>query len=237
MPVSQNGWAANDPSLIQSFAVPGGKLALRRGPAGAVLAWVVTQHNFRVEALMWPGCWGFAERPIRGGVQLSNHASGTAADVCAPRHPLGSDPASNYSPAQIAAIHGIVAACHGLIRWGGDYIGRKDGMHYEVNDGVSEAALAALLPTLTGGPAPAPAPIPPPSGLPVLQSGSTGPAVVALQEELARRFPAYSHECGPLPATGNYLTITTCWVEDFQRRSGLVVDGIVGPNTWHALGH
>lgn len=233
MAASQNGWSANDRTVIASYDLPGGRVALRRGPAGQVLAYVGRRWHTEVEALQWPGCWGYAERPIRGGTALSNHASGTALDLCAPRHPLGTNPAANFSAGQIAAVHRIVGDCGGLIRWGGDYTGRKDGMHVEVNDGVTEAQLAALWARLSGT---TPTPPPVPAGHPTLQHGSTGPEVVGLQKLLATRYPVYAHGCGALPATGNFLTVTDCWVREFQRRSGLAADGIVGPRTWAALG-
>lgn len=231
MAVSQNGWSANDRSVIASYDLPGGRVALRAGPAGQLLAWCGRRWHTEVEPLLWPGCWGYAERPIRGGVQLSNHASGTALDLCAPRHPLGTDPSSNFTSGQVGAVHRIVGDTGGAVRWGGDYVGRKDGMHLEIN--APAATVAAVWARLSGAPAPA---APAAGGRPTVQQGSTGPTVVTLQQSLARRFPAYAAGCGALPATGNFLTVTDCWVREFQRRSGLTADGIVGPRTWAALG-
>lgn len=135
---SQNGWSANDRSVIASYDVPGGRLALRAGDASVVLLWVTNQFHERVEPLEWPGVWGYAERPIRGSsTTLSNHASGCAVDLNAPDHPLGTDPEDNFTDDQIREIREIVAYCEGVVRWGGSYSGRKDPMHFEIVAGAA----------------------------------------------------------------------------------------------------
>lgn len=148
---SQNGYRANDRSLIGSISVPGGHLAVRRGDVATVMRWVATVYNNKVQKLIWPGCWGYAERTIRGSsTTLSNHASGTAIDLNAPLHPIGTAPSSNYNGQQIHTIrHDIVAPSNGVIRWGGDYHGRKDGMHFEIN--ASPSRVAAFAAKIRGG--------------------------------------------------------------------------------------
>jgi hypothetical protein len=236
MVTSQNGWVANNRAVIASFDLPGGKAALHAGSAGQVLAWCARRWHAEVEPLLWPGCWGYAERPIRGGVQLSNHASGTALDLCAPRHPLGTNPAANFSAAQIAAVRAIMRDTGGLIRWGGDYTGRKDGMHIEVNDGVSPQQLDALWARLSGAPQPAaPAAATGDGGnLATLSYGMKGdPRVAAFQQQSN----AYNWQ-PPLPvvpATGNYLDQTKELVRLIQAQVGITgpdADGsTVGPRT------
>ncbi|MEV6876246.1 M15 family metallopeptidase [Amycolatopsis sp. NPDC051128] len=146
MPTSQNGYSA--PITPVSRELPGGKVALRAGPTGDLLAWVGRQFHALVEPLIWPGCWGYAYRDIRGATQLSNHSSGTALDLNAPAHPLDTNPAANFRPAQIATIRAIVARTEGCVRWGGDYVGRRDPMHFEIN--ANEQRCAAVLAKLTG---------------------------------------------------------------------------------------
>lgn len=65
----------------------------------------------------------------------------------------------------------------------------------------------------------------------VLQVGSNGPRVEALQRGLNRAFPAYSK----LVPDGDFGPATKGVVMEFQRRSGLTADGIVGPLTIAAL--
>lgn len=134
MATSQNGYSANDRSVIASYDLPGGRVALRKGDVSVVLLWCATEWHRTVEPLVWPGIWGYAERTIRGSsTTLSNHASGTAIDCNAPQHPLGTAITANFSPAEIHAVRRLVAFCEGVVRWGGDYSGRKDGMHLEIN--------------------------------------------------------------------------------------------------------
>jgi D-alanyl-D-alanine carboxypeptidase len=156
MVVSQNGWTANDRTVIAAYAVPGGKLALRKGDVSVVLIHAVNWWHDKVEALVWPGNWGYAERPVRGQTAvLSNHASGTAVDCMAPRHPLGTAPSANFSPGQIQQIHTLIGFCttrggRRVLRWGGDYTGRKDGMHIEINDGVTAADVKEIADKIRG---------------------------------------------------------------------------------------
>lgn len=156
---SQNGWTANDRGVIGSYALPGGKIAVRAGDVSVVLLWVANRFHEQVERLEWPGNWGYAERPIRGSTTvLSNHASGTAIDLNAPRHPLGVR--GTFSPSQVAAIRRILAAANGAVRWGGDYTGRVDEMHFEINAGAA-AVRAAADRFRAAAASPPPAPTPP----------------------------------------------------------------------------
>lgn len=138
---SQNGWVANDPSKVSSQTVPGSavKLRVRTDSPGLLLLEVAAAFDRLVQdidnARGALDDWGYAERPIRGGAELSNHASGTAIDLNATRWPLGASPSVNLSAEQIATVRRIVAVTGGVVRWGGDYSGRKDPMHFEINDG------------------------------------------------------------------------------------------------------
>jgi peptidoglycan hydrolase-like protein with peptidoglycan-binding domain len=68
------------------------------------------------------------------------------------------------------------------------------------------------------------------SSEPVLRRGSTGPSVVALQNQL--RTAGFD----PGPSDGQFGPRTQAAVEAFQRAWGLTPDGVVGPRTWSALG-
>jgi hypothetical protein len=152
MPVSQNGYSANDRSLIRSAVVPGTtvKVWVRRGAAGDLLLHLAERWNRQVEPLFAPDgvldCWGFAPRTIRGNMSvLSNHASGTALDFRARSHPLGRS--GTYTASQVAAIRRILADFRHAVRWGGDYCTRKDEMHVEIV--VDEATCRAVLTAVT----------------------------------------------------------------------------------------
>jgi peptidoglycan hydrolase-like protein with peptidoglycan-binding domain len=66
-------------------------------------------------------------------------------------------------------------------------------------------------------------------GQPTISQGSTGAAVRRLQRAL-RRTPNLS-----LVVDGVFGPATEHAVREFQQGSGLTVDGIVGPATWNAL--
>jgi hypothetical protein len=84
--------------------------------------------------------WGYAFRNIRGVTEkLSNHASGTAIDLNAPKHPLG---AVGTFPAEKVPMIRALAKKYGL-RWGGDYVNRKDEMHFEID--ITPVRAAALI--------------------------------------------------------------------------------------------
>lgn len=151
---SQNGWPANDPTLVSKQRVNGTDcyLTVRKDAPGLLLLEVAEAYNREVEPLSLtrgaPDDWSYSERPIRGGWELSNHASGTAVDFNATLHPLGYDPRASFSTKQIFAIDTILVVCKGVVRWGGNYTGRKDGMHWEINDRQTvtscERALTAM---------------------------------------------------------------------------------------------
>jgi hypothetical protein len=153
---SQNGYPANDESVLGSFEVNGRWFRVRKGACLAMLKYVVEQFNSRVENIDPPGeeldDWSYNERPIRGSAtELSNHASGTAVDLNSLRHPLGTAPSDNFSEAQQDEVNRILNETGGTVRWGGNYTGRQDPMHFEINAPESEVAAAvARLPQHEG---------------------------------------------------------------------------------------
>lgn len=135
MASSQNGWPASaDPKTIdvQSFLVPGTELKLRVCKKVApILINFAAEFNELVEKLEGKQLddWGFAYRQVRGATDmLSNHASGTAIDLNANKHPLGAK--DTFQPKQVDAI---LELCDKYkLRWGGLYRNRKDEMHFEI---------------------------------------------------------------------------------------------------------
>lgn len=239
MAASQNGWRANDISVTANLNIPGTtrNIRVRKDAPGQLLVEVASAFDRLVEDIEAGQLddWGYAERPIRGATALSNHASGTAIDLNALKHPLGR--VGTFSPQQKVKIQEIIATTGNVIRWGGSYSGRKDEMHFEINDGRTmaqcETALAAMrrYNNNTAGAAP------PSSGkAPIstnLKRGSTGESVKKLQGFLNRYYPHLK-----LVVDGVFGTATENGVKEFQRRygHGLAVDGIVGPATRKAMG-
>lgn len=140
MATSQNGYSANDRSVIASYTVPGTtlRIALRKGDVSVVLLEFLRRYHLEVESLynLPADLWGYAERTIRGSsTTLSNHASGTAVDARATAHPLGKR--GTFPPAKLAALRRLLADFGPVLRWGGDYVNRADEMHVEINAGAA----------------------------------------------------------------------------------------------------
>lgn len=169
---SQNGWTVldgyGDARLVNIPKIIG---KVRGEPVSTIFADLVEVFDQTVEDVeLGRDDWGFAPRPIRGGTTPSNHASGTAIDLNAQRHGLGLR--GTFSAAQVSAIRRLLdryrtAAGKPVVRWGGDYTGRADEMHFEIVGSISEcrevaARLSAPVIELAGSvnKAPAPKPVP-----------------------------------------------------------------------------
>lgn len=230
MVASQNGWIAGAPDRINTAATAEGTLVrfpggVRSDAPGQLLMVVAGRFHREVEPLIDGQCWGYAYRQIRGASDVSNHASGTAIDCNAPKHPLGTEPTATYSGAQIDAIHRILADAGGVVRWGGSYTGRKDPMHFEITDGATLADCQQALDAIRARPS-----VPPPPSS-TLQKGSTGDAVARLQRVLNDWYPDQPQ----LVVDGIYGPATEAMVRFLQSNAGLVVDGIAGPKTLAVL--
>lgn len=77
--------------------------------------------------------WGYANRPIRGSVNKSFHAWGLAIDLNATKNPMG----VNKTTFPIVSTRALCAKYK--LRWGYDYSGRKDAMHFEFMGSVADA--------------------------------------------------------------------------------------------------
>ena len=144
---SANGWTASkDPDAIdiKSYTVPGTKVKLRCAQGCApLLVTFAAEFNQHIEPIDKGPLddWGYCYRNVRGSTdKLSNHSSGTAIDLNASQHPLGH--AGTFTPMQTVLIKAL-ANKYGL-RWGGDYLHRKDEMHFEI-DLTPEKASALIV--------------------------------------------------------------------------------------------
>lgn len=147
-PVSQNGWPVDPPRSARTIPGTNVRVTVADGPAGDVLMKVLGEVNRRVENIGLNSTkgeaddWGYAKRNVRGSSKtISNHASATAVDINATRHPLGKR--GTFTPAQVEEIHKILAENGNVVRWGGDYTGRADEMHFEINASPEEVARVA----------------------------------------------------------------------------------------------
>lgn len=80
------------------------------------------------------GCWGYSCRAISGSNNPSNHSWGLAVDINAPSNPYTS-PLVTDMPSWMPDLWNDYG-----FRWGGDYSGSKDAMHYEFMESVAAAA-------------------------------------------------------------------------------------------------
>ena len=143
---SSNGWpASNDRKEIgiKSYEVPGAKtkLACAEGAAPLLIGFASEFHKL-IEPIDEGTLddWGYCFRMVRGTAdKLSNHSSGTAIDLNAPKHALGK--VGTFPPEKVPMIRAL-ATKYGL-KWGGDYVTRKDEMHFELN--LNPAKAAALI--------------------------------------------------------------------------------------------
>lgn len=150
MASSQNGWPVYTSAPSGRCKWITGRVA--PGDVETVFNYLGERFNSEVEPITVSHSWGWANRAIRGSSSTSNHASATAVDLNAPKHPLGKS--GTFSAAQVRAIRKILNDLGGSIRWGGDYSGRKDEMHFEVN--TSKANLAKVAASIRKGEKPKP---------------------------------------------------------------------------------
>lgn len=149
MTTSQNGWRVLSSLETRKWIIPGtGRhLVLNPSHAGFVLAHLALWYHEKVERLdlgVWDE-WGWAVRDIRGSSVVSNHASGTACDLNSTRHPMGVPVSQTFTTAQLATIRKRMRWVYRVVRWGGDYQNRPDGMHFEIWDNADAVRRAAAL--------------------------------------------------------------------------------------------
>jgi hypothetical protein len=146
MATSQNGWAV-------FTSAPSGNLKwitgrVRPGDVMVIFNDLCQRFHAEVEKITVGHSWGWAYRAIRGKTSgFSNHASGTAIDLNAPKHPIGKR--NTFTSAQQSKIRAIIRLYDGVIRWGGDYKGRPDDMHFEIN--ASAAAVKRVADKIRAG--------------------------------------------------------------------------------------
>jgi hypothetical protein len=157
MSKSQNEWPVllGDSPLLYTWIIPTKSgivhIRMRNGSAGFLLALWAMWYSNHIEPLKGKilDDWGWNFRPIRGETSgYSNHASGTAIDLNATKHPLGKVGTLGFR-IKVRGLKSMVASLRihkrlvihfkDTIRWGGEYHNRKDEMHYEINVSLSVA--------------------------------------------------------------------------------------------------
>lgn len=228
--ITENGWPKIGAGELDRGRVPGTTqiLECRAGDVSTVLkGWAAWYHRNvePIDRYKPRDDWGWS---ATNEVADSNHLSGTAIDINATQYPW-----KRYTmPAErVAKVRRGLALFEGVIFWGRDWA-RPDEMHYQINGASSRVQAFAV--KLRGGYLGiyGDQPVVAPAGRPTVQLGSTGQPVGDLQARLNRDYPRYSN----LAVDGIFGSATDLVVREFQIRAGLLVDGIVGPATWKALG-
>lgn len=173
-------------------------------------------------------------RTVRGTTSPSMHGEGRAWDMMLPvrngrGHPRGHEAVRELG--EHGALLGIQTAIFDRTIWssrspsGRQYTGvhpHFDHVHYELTRDAARTLTVAKLRLVSAGSAAAAVA---PTLRPTLRQGATGEQVRVLQRNL-----------GGLAADGVFGPKTTESVKRFQRSRRLKVDGIVGRQTWAALG-
>lgn len=229
--MSITGFAAlpNGSSKLGTFTIPGTavKLVLRKDVAPILINFAADFHRL-VESLILKKCGGHNYRYIAGTTTWSRHARGIAIDLNWSRHPQGAN--NTFSAADEKVIHNLLKKYSykgtPLIRWGGDYTGKKDEMHFELNQSLTSCLAAVKL-------LQAPRPI---------GTYRLGARTLKLASPLMRgndvlfiqRFIG-SRQAGK--ADGIFGADTKRGVQWYQQMRGIQDDGIVGDQTWRQMGY
>lgn len=142
---SENGWRmVNRDGCVVANPVPHSNTApVRAGVAATILnAWLIWYHH-NVEPITSP-VWGWS---AENDVPNSNHLSGTALDINAPKYPWGY---RTMPAARIALVRRGLAAFRGCVYWGADW-SRADEMHYQIAFPEGDPALDRLAVDLSAG--------------------------------------------------------------------------------------
>lgn len=150
---SANGWAietaADEGGSIWTKAVPGTgvEVAIADGVPAALLGYLLQRFHYDVRPLTQADVLGFKKPHRRLRARETNHASGTAVDICSAQLVPGRS--DGYFPQEVRAIRTILRDLEGAILWGGDFR-QPDQSHFELAAGPGDERLAALAQRLAG---------------------------------------------------------------------------------------
>lgn len=242
---SQNGYSACDSSVIAKYTIPssgGITINLRKGDVSVVALDFLGWYAKEIEPLRQKDTGGYNCRVIAGSGVTSNHGSGTAWDVRWQDHVQGRRNAG-FNATEVSKINAKLKEYGGVIRWGNNYSGTPDAMHFEINAGPAAVKKQADRIRAKNNPKPKPPVVKPkpPAGLPVhapgsrtiKQGSSPGTDVQFVQRWIGpRHMGAADGIPGPKFAAG-----VKWWQRDHFGWAH--PDGVLdkGGQSWRAMGH
>lgn len=229
MTFSQNGYKSRDFSVIATYTVVRDvKLSLRKGDVSVVLLHLARWFDKNIEPLKAKECGGYNPRRIEGSDVDSNHASGTAEDLNWGKHVRGKK--NTFTAAQQKKIRDHLKFYEGVIRWGGDYKGTVDDMHFEINKGPAEVTRIAKKCKAVDAPKPPTNPSVPAKPEPLAVDGKLGPDTIKRWQKIMG-----TTADGKIDAHDSELVRAVQKVLRDKVDHRLAVDGEFGPNTVGAL--
>ena len=150
--MSNNGWPNDPPDLVE-VGVPGvsDTGAVRAGAVARLFQAFLHDFHTTVEPLVTiNGYRSYALNKQSGGIETSNHRSGTAMDLNGYRHPYEPSAPKPYNDgftdAQTLQIRRLLSKYGGTLRWGMDFaVGYKDAMHFEIRGSSASVTEVANL--------------------------------------------------------------------------------------------
>lgn len=142
---SENGWPmCSSAACVSETVVPAARaVPLRAGDVATILnAWLIL-YNREVEPIT-SQVWGWS---ADNDVWNSNHMSGTAVDIGAPKYPWGQ---RTMPPTTKAKVRALLAKFEGVVFWGADW-DYPDEMHYQIGLPPSDPRVHAFAEKLNNG--------------------------------------------------------------------------------------
>lgn len=179
-------------------------------------------------------------RSVAGSSTTSLHGEGRAADLGVPVGAGWAQVLADRLRLNSAEL-GVQCVIYNRRIWSGSYPHagwrtytgshpHTDHLHVELSWNAARTLTAARVQQVLGGGGGQPAP-PKPGARPTVRRGSKGDVVREVQRILNAWYPSMSR----LAVDGDFGPATEARVKYMQKRAGLAVDGIVGPNTWRRL--
>lgn len=143
--LTENGWPmVNASSTVSVQVVPAAKkVPLLRGDVATILNAFIIAYNRDVEKINTQ-IWGWSPY---NDVWNSNHMSGTAIDIEAPRYPWGQ---RRMSEATKNRVRNLLLKFEGVVYWGANW-SYPDEMHFQIGLPPSNSRVRALATKLNNG--------------------------------------------------------------------------------------